>query len=170
MLIDRPPYSKLLVEDSPLTIYHNLGAWSAIYFDFVSGNDKQLKYIEVRVESKLPSVALTLALRPLNAFLDLFASRFNLPLCLQRLELVSPRDGGLLIYQALLPAKDAVALGPLGGFIQAESFAPYDAIYREALVSNSPFYRLLCAAKNVRRHKFDKALVKGIVHKKKGGR
>jgi hypothetical protein len=147
MLIDRQSFSHVLMEESPLTLFLHLGGWNAIYFDFVSGDDKQLKYIEVRVESKLPSVALTLALRPLNAFLDLFASKFNLPLCLQRLELVSPRDGDLLIYQALLPAKDAVVLGHLGGFIQAESFAPYDAIYREALVSNSPFYRLLCAAR-----------------------
>lgn len=36
-------------------------------------------------------------------------------------------------------------IGPLGGIDQLVPFAPYDAIYREAVVSSSPFYRLLCA-------------------------
>jgi hypothetical protein len=40
-----------------------------------------------------------------------------------------------------------VAVGPLGGILQAVPFAPYDALYREALTTASPFYRLLCAWK-----------------------
>jgi hypothetical protein len=47
----------------------------------------------------------------------------------------------------LLPVRNGVLLGPLGGINQAVPFAPYDAIYREALTSSSPFYRLLCAAR-----------------------
>lgn len=56
-------------------------------------------------------------------------------------------DGSVLIYQVYLPQSNAIEAGPLGGIIQAVPFAPYDAIYREALVSPSPFYRLLCAAR-----------------------
>lgn len=36
-------------------------------------------------------------------------------------------------------------IGPLGGIDQLVPFAPYDAIDREAVVSSSPFYRVLCA-------------------------
>jgi hypothetical protein len=47
----------------------------------------------------------------------------------------------------LFPQGHQIAIGPLGGIQQAVLFAPYDAIYREALTSSSPFYRLLCAAR-----------------------
>lgn len=72
---------------------------------------------------------------------------WNMPLSLQRVELISPLDGGTLAYQMLLPSKSGILLGPLVGIQQAVPFAPYDAIYREALASTSPFYRLLCAAR-----------------------
>jgi hypothetical protein len=102
---------------------------------------------KVRKSSTRAGVALLLARRPLNAMLDVITRNFNLPLSLQRLELISPKDGGVLIYQTLLPVTTVVAAGPLGGIVQAVPFAPYDAIYREALTSSSPFYRLLCAAR-----------------------
>jgi len=70
-----------------------------------------------------------------------------MPLILQRIELMSPRDGKPLVYQALLPNNRGIKAGPLGGIHQAVPFAPYDAIYREALTSSSPFYRLLCGAR-----------------------
>jgi hypothetical protein len=44
-----------------------------------------------------------------------------------------------------LPFLEGVALGPLGGVLQWPIFAPYHAIFREAIVNPSPFYRLLCA-------------------------
>lgn len=53
----------------------------------------------------------------------------------------------MLISEFLIPERNGVALGPLGGIMQAVPFAPYDALYREALTTASPFYRLLCAWK-----------------------
>ena len=35
----------------------------------------------------------------------------------------------------------------MGGIMQAVPFAPYDALYREAMTTTSPFYRVLCAWK-----------------------
>lgn len=59
---------------------------------------------------------------------------------------MSPRDGGLLAHEVVIPPKpNGVRLGPLGGFHQTDLFAPYDAIQREALTNPSPFYQLLCA-------------------------
>jgi hypothetical protein len=52
-----------------------------------------------------------------------------------------------LICESLWPQGQQLLLGPLGGIQQAVPFAPYDAIYREALTSTSPYYRLLCAAR-----------------------
>jgi hypothetical protein len=69
-----------------------------------------------------------------------------MPLALQRVELISPLDGIPLAYQTLLPTRNRILLGPLGGIQQAVLFAPYDAICREALTSSGLFYRLLSAA------------------------
>jgi hypothetical protein len=145
--LKRPAHNLLFLNEDPLTIYLHAGGRRAVYYDFVGDEKHNLQYIEVQVESRLPSVALLLARRPLNAMLDVITRNFNLPLTLQRLELVSPKDGGVLISQTLLPTNTKIAAGPLGGIVQAVPFAPYDAIYREALTSSSPFYRLLCAAR-----------------------
>jgi hypothetical protein len=113
----------------------------------VGDQNHKLNYIEVSIESKLPSNALMLSRRPLNALLDVMTRNHNMPLVLQRVELISPSNGNPLLYQVLLPHNRGIDFGPLGGIQQAVPFAPYDAIYREALTSSSPFYRLLCAAR-----------------------
>jgi hypothetical protein len=63
------------------------------------------------------------------------------------LELLSPADGSVLAYELILPCRSGVRLGPLGGMHQRPIFAAYDALYREAITSGSPYYRLLCAWK-----------------------
>jgi hypothetical protein len=88
-----------------------------------------------------------LARRPINALLDVLTRDRNSPLTVQRLELISPIDGGTLLTEMLIPERNGVIFGPLGGILQAVPFAPYDALYREALTNPSPFYRLLCAWK-----------------------
>jgi len=145
--LSRPVHNLLFLNEDPLTIYLHAGGRKAVYYDFVGDGNHNLQHIEVWVESRLPSVAMLLARKPLNAILDVITRNFNLPLTLQRLELLSPKDGHVLISQVLLPMNTKVVAGPLGGIVQAVPFAPYDAIYREALTSSSPFYRLLCAAR-----------------------
>jgi hypothetical protein len=56
-------------------------------------------------------------LRLLNALLDVITSNFNMPLCLKQLEFISPTDGEVLLLQTLLPIKDGIAAGPLGGVV-----------------------------------------------------
>ena len=146
-VVERPLHNLLYLNEDPLSIYLHSGGLQAIYYDLVGNEGHRLSYVEVRVESKLPSNAILLARRPLNALLDVMTRNHNMPLCLQRVELLSPLDGGPLVYQMLLPNNRGISAGPLGGIMQAVPFAPYDAIYREALTSNSPFYRLLCAAR-----------------------
>jgi hypothetical protein len=145
--ISRPLHNLLHLNENPLSIYLHLGGHKAVYYDLVAEKSRQLSYIEVQVETRLPSNAITLARRPLNALLDVLTRDSNMPLTLQRVELISPADGQPLLYQMLLPTRNGVLLGPLGRINQAVPFAPYDAIYREALTSCSPFYRLLCAAR-----------------------
>jgi hypothetical protein len=51
----------------------------------------------------------------------------------------------VIAYELVLPYRNGVRIGPLGGIDQLVPFAPYDAIYRGAVVSSGPFFRLLCA-------------------------
>jgi len=146
----RGSYHFFYLNESPLRIYLHSGGRNAVYYELVSepaDPENRLKHIAVSVESRLPSNALMLARRPINALLDVFTRDWNMPLLIQRLELISPRDGTVLLTQMLVPHRGGIRLGPLGGIWQAVPFAPYDALYREALTTSSPFYRLLCAWK-----------------------
>ena len=145
--LSRPSFHLLQVNENPLWIYLHSGGRSAIYYGLFGDANGTLQYISVKVESKLPSNAIVLARRPLNALLDVLTRDSNMPLTIQRLDLMSPIDGEVLISELLIPERQGVKLGPLGGIMQAVPFAPYDALYREALTTASPFYRFLCAWK-----------------------
>jgi hypothetical protein len=143
------PKHRFFLNESPLTIHLHRGGDRAVIFDLVGNNpDKKLEYIAVKVRTKLPSNAFLLSREPLNRLLDACVRAMKMPLLYQRLDLVSPRDGGTLAHEVVLPpAPDGVRLGPLGGFQQDEPFAAYDAIVREALTNPSPFYQVLCACR-----------------------
>jgi hypothetical protein len=147
--LSRPGYHLLHVNpnENPLWIYLHSGGRNAVYYGLFGDETGKLKYITVSVESKLPSNALLVARGPINALLDVFTRNSNMPLIVQRLDLVSPLDGEVLISEFMIPERGGVVLGPLGGIMQAVPFAPYDALYREGLTTASPFYRLLCAWK-----------------------
>lgn len=99
------------------------------------------------METDLPSDALLLARGPLNEVLDHFATHYDLPLLYQRLELLSPADEGTLAYEFVLPYRNGLMFGPLGGIQQPTPFLTFDAIFREAITSTSPYYRFLCACR-----------------------
>jgi hypothetical protein len=146
-VLARPPRHRLFLNQSPLSIYLHHGGNNAVYYDFVGDGTGFLQYVEVRVDAELPSSAFLYARQPLNEMLDAMSrTPPQMPLALQRLELVSPIDGvGILAYELILPFDAGVRVGPLGGIWQWPQFAPYDAVFREAITSASPFYRLLCA-------------------------
>jgi hypothetical protein len=155
-----------------LTIYLHRGGHDAIFFDLVAQSSGRLDYVEVKIETDLPSNAFLFARQPLNEMLDaLVRNPPNPPLLLQRLELVSPNDGGTLAYELTLPFNTGVQFGPMGGLLQWQVFAPYFAIFREAITNPSPFYRLLCAwrvyegIQNIRKWLREQCLKLGITEK-----
>lgn len=145
-IIDSTRNHNFFLNGDSLTIYLHRGGHNAIFFDLVAQADGRLDYLEVRVETDLPSNAFLFARQPLNEMLDaLVRNPPNPPLLLQRLDLVSPNDGKILAYEVTLPFNTGVRFGPMGGILQWEVFSPYFAIFREAITNSSPFYRLLCA-------------------------
>jgi hypothetical protein len=145
--VSRPVHHNFYLNENPLSIYLHSGGRNAVYYDLRGNEDGHLEYIEVRVETAIPDNALLLARKPINALLDAFARNSSMPLIVQRLELLSPADDSVLAYELILPCRDGVRFGPLGGILQRPIFAAYDALYREAMTSSSPYYRLLCAWK-----------------------
>jgi len=144
--LERRREHNFFLNENPLSIYLHRGGRDATYFDFVANGERRLDYIEVRVDTDLPGNAFLYARQPLNEMLDvLVRNPPHPPLVIQRLELVSPNDGAILAYEVTLHFMQGVAFGPLGGVLQWPIFAPYHAIFREAIVNPSPFYRLLCA-------------------------
>ena len=145
--VARPSHHSFFLRENPISIYLHAGGRNAVYYDLTGDENGHLESIEVLVESAIPDNALLLARQPINALLDAFARNSPMPLVVQRLELLSPADGSVLAYELILPCREGVRFGPLGGILQRPIFAPYDALYREAITSSSPYYRLLCAWK-----------------------
>lgn len=145
LALARSSYHNFHLERSPLPIFLHSGGDRAIFYDLVSDESGRLRHIEVKAEADLPSDALVLACGPLNRLLDNFTVNCPMPLTIQQLELVSPIDGGVLLHELVLPFRGGIKLGSLAGIFEQTPFVPYDAIFREAITSTSPYYRLLCA-------------------------
>lgn len=147
-VLNRPSYHRLFLNENPLSIYLHRGGRNATYYDFVAEQGERASSLHVRVETDLPSNAFYFAKRPLNEMLDIFARGDTiLPLVIQRLELLSPSDAQPVAYELVMPYDKGLKIGPLGGVMQWPPFAPYAAIFREAITTSSPFYRLLCACR-----------------------
>jgi hypothetical protein len=105
--LSRDSYHLLYLNENPLWIYLHSGGRNAVYYGLFGDGEGKLKHIAVKVESRLPSNALVLARRPINALLDVLTRDSNMPLMIQRLELISPLDGEVLISELLVPGRQA---------------------------------------------------------------
>jgi hypothetical protein len=143
--IYRPLRHTLILNENPLTIYVSQNGRNAVYYDLKGGTDNRLSHIELRVETDLPERAIRLAWQPFSSLLDNIVRNHSLPLIISRLELLSPDSGEAIAYNLLLPNSSSLLMGPLGEIVLDPAFMAVDAVWREALVSSSPFYRLLCA-------------------------
>jgi len=164
--MQRPLQHSLMLNENPLTIYVSQSGRNAVYFDLRSGADNRLSHIELRVETDLPDRAIKLSWQPFSSLLDNIARVYSLPLIISRLELLSPDSGEVIAYNLLLPNSSGLAMGPLGGIVLDPTFMAVDAVWREALVSSSPFYRLLCGYRMENACQQLRALIKSISKKR----
>lgn len=144
-VIERPPYHFVRINVPPLSIYLHHGGRNAVYFDFIANDEGFLKYIEVEVEAELPSMAFDPTRTAVNGLLDSLQRNIWLPLTIARVDLLIKGESEPFAHQIILPFSQALSVGPLGGIHQYPAFSYYEAVLREAIISTSPFYRLLCA-------------------------
>lgn len=86
-----------------------------------------------------------LARTAVNDLLDNLQGRVWLPLSIMRIDLYVKGEPYPLAHQLILPYPVGLKIEPLGGIHQYPAFSFYEAVLREAIISTSPYYRLLCA-------------------------
>jgi hypothetical protein len=133
--------------DNHLTIFNHHGRNKAVFLDLVRGPSGMLSYIGVQVSATRPELALSYSRAEINRLLDRFTagSTHPHPLSIQRLELLSPKDGETIAYELMIPFEGFTQIGQTGGFWPVGLFAGHHAIFREAVNNPSPYYRLLLA-------------------------
>jgi hypothetical protein len=144
-LLGPRPFPNVMLNEDPLQVYLHHGGNNATYYRLVGNSDHLLLYIEVVVESRVPSNALLLGRTAINRLLDSESRNFNLPLVIARLDLLHEHAELVLASEIVLPYKTKIAFGPLGGLDQMTLFTPWLALLREGATATSPFYGLLCA-------------------------
>ena len=144
-IICRKSYHLLKVNEDPLSIYLHHGGRNAVYFDLKPDDNGDLDYIEIEIETELPSMTFAPARTAVNGLLDSLQRRMWLPLSLMRIDLYLKNESDPLAHQLMLPYPAGLRIGPLGGIHQYPAFSFYESVLREAIISTSPYYRLLCA-------------------------
>lgn len=144
-IISRKPYHLFKVNEDPLSIYLHHGGRNAIYYDLKPDENGDLEYIEVEIEAELPSMTCPPARSAVNGLLDSLQRRAWFPLSLMRIDLYVKDEPTPLAHQLILPYPAGIQIGPLGGIHQYPAFSFYESVLREAILSTSPYYRLLCA-------------------------
>ena len=144
-IILRKPYHLLKVNEDPLSIYLHHGGNNAVYYDLKPDENGDLNYIEVEIETELPSITFAPTRTAVNELLDSLQRRMWIPLSLMRIDLYLKGESEPLAHQLILPYPGGIQIGPLGGIHQYPAFSSYEAVLREAVLSTSLYYRLLCA-------------------------
>jgi len=146
--VKRPSDTKIELTEDRLFIYNHHGGDRAVYFELVRSASGTLSHLHLSVSATRPEVALGYARAEVNALLDRFTagSPSPLPLAIQRLELLSPKDGDVIAYQLMIPFSSGQAnISKFGGFVLVGLFDGHHSMFREAMTNPSPYYRLLLA-------------------------
>jgi hypothetical protein len=144
-VITRQPYHLVKIKENPLSMYLHHGGRNAVFYDLNADDEGFLKFVEVEIEAQLPSMAFAPARTAINELLDSMQRRAWLPLTIVRIDLLIKGEEEPFAHQLILPYPTSFVIGPIGGIHQHPVFSSYEAVLREAILSSSPYYRLLCA-------------------------
>ena len=140
-----PPCTHVTLPDGPFPAFKYYSNGKAVLFDVISDRDGTLTHIQTYLSAKRPELALAYARAAINQFVDTLAIQAENPLSIQRLELLSPEDNGILAYQITVPSRVSTTAPRFHSLRPAGPFRNAEAIYREAITNPSPYYRLLLA-------------------------
>lgn len=138
-IIHRKTYNLVKIKENPLSIYLHYGGKNAVYFDLCPSEDNFLEHIQVDIETNLPSKTFSAARTAINELIDSITRHYQLPLVVMRIDLFVKGQSEPIAHQLLLPYPASLKMGPLGGIHLYPAFASYNAVLREAILSNSPY-------------------------------
>ena len=144
-ILARVEYHNIKIVNSPQPIYLHHGGDKATFFDLCANPNGSLSYIEVEVETDLPSMVFAPVRTAVNQLIDSIQRGRALPLVVSRIGLHEKGSEEVLAHQLILPYPMSLEIGAIGGIHQHPAFSSYEALVREAILSSSPYYRFLCA-------------------------
>lgn len=144
-ILSYAPRNRFTMPDGSFSVWKHYGKKKAVFFDLAADEAGRLARVHVEVSAIRPELALGYARAAVNQLLDSLTVGIEHPLTIQRLELISPNDGGITAYQITLPCQEITRIVRFGGIGPGAMFSGLEAILREAATNPSPYYRLLLA-------------------------
>jgi len=139
------PCTHIVLKDGAFPAFKYYSNGKAVLFDLLSDADQRLTHIQTYVSARRPELALGYARAAINQFIDTLAMHTENPLSIQRMELMSPQDGGVLAFQITVPSRVMTDVHKFHSLRAGGPFLNTEAIYREAITNPSPYYKLLLA-------------------------
>lgn len=147
-LLEPVSFSRIRLQQPSQLLYLHHGGYNAVYYRLVSDGSSQnyLSYVEVVVETTQPRFAARLGRTAINRLLDAQASAWGIAASIVRLDLLTEDSEQVLVTELTLPhIKDGTLSTHIAGMHQSPLFTPWLSTLREAITSNSPYWRFLCA-------------------------
>src|SRR5579864_6099249 len=117
-----------------------------LHFEAFSNRDDDITEFGLYVEAATPSAAVENAREPFGEFLEELAALAYVPLQFSQFSVATDRDEAPLAFEIHIPFGTKIDFDK-GMFLPPlnHEFTAANALSREALASESPYYRLLCA-------------------------
>jgi hypothetical protein len=117
---------------------------AALTFRLIANNENRIIAFGLQVEAKSPIRALEDAREPFGELLDSITSYTDAPLRYIQFSVAEDEESQPLAFEVHLPYRNGLLLDA-AHFEMHPVFSVADAIMREGICSESPYYRLLCA-------------------------
>ena len=139
------PSTHIVLKEGEFTAFKYYSKGKAVLFDLTCDSSQRLSHVQTYVSARTPDLALKYASAAISQFVDTLTMISEQPLSIQRLELMSLEDGGVLAFQITVPIQTTTALLKFHSFRAGGPFLNAEAIYREAITNSSPYYKVLLA-------------------------
>lgn len=139
------PRTNVILTDGAFPAFKYYSNGKAILFDLLCDSDNRLTYVQTYVSATKPELALGYARVAVSQFIDTLAIHAENPISIQRMELLSLEDGGVLAFQITVPSRVITKVPKFHSLRAGGPFLNTEALYREAISNSSPYYKLLLA-------------------------
>jgi len=131
------PRTQVFLADGAFPAFKYYSNGKAVLFDLICGPDNTLTHIQTYVSARVPELALGYARAAINQFIDTLTLYTQHPLAIQRLELMSLENGGVLASQITVPTRITTRVAKFHSLRAGGPFLNAESICRQAITSAS---------------------------------